>query len=812
MKRHNFDELIQSQILLLDGATGTELCRRGMPGGVCPEQWVLNHPDALVDIQRSYVEAGSRAVYACTFGGNRFKLAEFGLECLAGSINRDLVRISKEAVGDRALVLGDLAPTGRFVEPFGDLGFEEAVGCYREQVEALVLGGVDGFVIETMMDLQEARAALIAVRETCDLPVLVSMTFGVDGRTLNGTDPLSALITLQSLGAAAVGCNCSTGPEDMVKIIRRLKPYATVPLLAKPNAGMPKLRDGVTVFDMTADEFGDFGPSLVEAGVNILGGCCGTSPAYIRALAARVGPLTPKPPSLRAIAAVCSYRRSILIGQEYGLTVIAERINPSGKKRLTEELRKGSMAWIKQVAADQDRRGADLIDVNVHVPGTDEAVLMRQATLTVALSASAPLSADSLHKEALEQSLRVYPGRALLNSISNRSRDRDGLFALARKYGSMIVLMPLDDRGVPESKGRATNIASSLLESACEFGIHQKDCLVDCLVFPGSTGAAAHQRTLDLVRWCDREAGVASLAGISNLSFGLEDRHWLNGTLLCMAASLGLTAAFVETSDEHTLNLVYACNALSGRDPKFARYLRRFADNSDSETGGTIRAVKRTPAQAVFDAVLQGDDEGIGLAVAKALAAGETARALVDEQLIPAINLVGEKFDKKEFFLPQLIAAADAMRKGFEVLDPHLSAQGEAGAVKGPRVLMATVQGDIHDIGKNIVALMLKNYSFEVIDLGKDVSAETIIRAIKQHQARIVGLSALMTTTMVEMKRVIDLARAEGLDDVCFMIGGAVVDQHYADEIGAQGYAADALAAVRLAKQFDTVTDRCNET
>jgi 5-methyltetrahydrofolate--homocysteine methyltransferase len=802
MKRRNLTELLQHHIVLLDGATGTELSGRGMPGGVCPEQWVLDNPEALIDIQRAYIDAGSHAVYSCTFGGNRFKLDEFGLAHRARPINTALARISKEAAGDHALVLGDLAPTGRFVEPFGDLGFEEAVACYREQAEALLEGEVDGFVIETMMDLQEARAALIAVRETCDLPVLVTMTFGSEGRTLNGTDPLSAMITLQSLGATAVGCNCSTGPENMVQIIRDLKPYATVPLVAKPNAGMPKLRDGATVFDMSAEAFGDHGSSLVEAGVNILGGCCGTSPAYIRAMKARIESLSPKPPARRALAAVCSYRRSVLIGAEQGLTVIGERINPSGKNRLTEELREGRMTRVKQYAADQDRQGADLVDVNVHVPGTDEPDLMRRATLTVALSSSAPMVVDTLNPDAVEQALRVYPGRILLNSISNRSRHRERLLALARKYGSMIVCMPLDDHGVPETAERAADVIQSLLERSSELGIHRDDCMVDCLVFPASKGPDALSRTLALIAWCSREAKVASLVGISNVSYGLKERRWLDGTLLSMAASLGLTAAFVDTGSEHTLNLTYACDALLGRDPKFGRYLKRFAKSSSKKSAGPTKTTKRTPAEAVFDAVMQGDDDGIGPAIEKALAEGVAPRALVDDQLIPAINLVGEKFDRKEYFLPQLISCADAMRKGFEVLQPHLATQNGGGVTQGPQVLLATVQGDIHDIGKNIVALMLKNYSFEVIDLGKDVSAETIIRAVKQQGARIVGLSALMTTTMVEMKRVIDLAREEGLEDVCFMIGGAVVDQHYAEEIGAQGYAADALAAVRLAQGF----------
>jgi 5-methyltetrahydrofolate--homocysteine methyltransferase len=805
MKKQSFAELIGQRIFILDGATGTELSRRGMPAGVSPEAWVLEHPDALLEIQRSYADAGSDAVYACTFGGNRLKLAEFGLESKAREINTRLARISREAVGDQVMVFGDLAPTGVFIEPFGELGFEDAVGVYAEQAEALIEGGVDGFVIETMMDLQEARAALIAVKEACDLPAMVSMTFGADGRTLNGTDPLSALITLQSLGADAVGCNCSTGPQDMAKVIATMKPHACVPLLAKLNAGMPRLVNGETTFDMSPEEFGGHAPALADAGAAIIGGCCGTAPEYIRALKGATVTQKGSKPNPKGICAVCSYRESVLITNDRPLTIIGGKINPSGNPALKESLRKGDMTIVRKMAQAQARRDAAIIDINVHSRGVKEPQAMRAAVLTTAKACGKPVAIDTVDVEAAEQALRVYPGRGILNSVSAKDGAMEAMCAVAKRYGAVIVCMPVDGNGVPDTVSQATANTDRILTCAGKHGIATNDCLVDCLVMTAAAGPSAHARTLELIDWCAKERDVASLCGISNLTFRLDQRQWFESTFLCMAASRGLTAACVDTASEYVVNTAYAVNALAARDGRFTRYIERFAQQS-GESGAADKDKPRTPGEKVFDAVVAGDEEGVEAIIEHALNKGESPRSLVDDRLIPAINLVGAKFDRKEYFLPQLITCADTMRKGFAVLQPFLKATSGSEGSSGPKVLLATVQGDIHDIGKNIVVLMLKNYNFDVVDLGKDVNAEDIIRAAKNHDAEIVGLSALMTTTMVEMKNVIDLAHREGLKHVRFMVGGAVVDQHYADEIGAHGYAGDAIGAVRLAQLFSGKT------
>lgn len=802
MTRDAFRKLVSQRVLLLDGATGTELARRGMPAGVSPEAWVLDNPQVMQEIQRAYLAAGSDAVYTCSFGGNRFKLQEFGLEGRTAEMNTMLARISREAVGHRALVFGDLAPTGLFVEPFGDLLFDEAVSVYAEQARALLAGGVDGFVIETMMDLQEARAALIAVRETCDLPVMVSMTFGTDGRTLNGSDPLSALITLQSLGADAVGCNCSTGPQDMARVVAAMRPFATVPLLAKPNAGMPRLINGVTTFDMSSEEFGMHMPGLVEAGAAILGGCCGTTPDYIRELKNSTATLSPGIPVRKWTAAVSSYRETVCIANDLSMAIFGGKINPTGNPALTASLQKGDMALVRKMAQEQARKGASIIDINVNTRGVDEASVMRRAVLVAAKGSGKPVAVDTVNAAAAEQALRVFPGRGILNSVCASDGAMQKMCAVAARYGAMIVCMPLDENGTTGGTSEAIARVEKIVACAAGYGIAPEDCLVDCLVFTAAAGAVVHRRTLELIDWC-RQSSLHSLAGISNLTYSLATRQWLDSTFLCMAAGRGLTAAFIDTASDYTLNVVYAADALAARDPRMGRYIARFGQQA---AGSAVEKGSRTPGELVFDAVVGGDEEGMEQTIRQALEQGESPRSLVDDRLIPAINLVGDKFDRKEYFLPQLITCADTMRKGFNVLQPFLDAASGSIAGKGPKVVLATVQGDIHDIGKNIVALMLNNYNFDVIDLGKDVSAEDIVRAAKHNGAEIIGLSALMTTTMVEMKKVIDLARAEGLLQIRFMIGGAVVDQHYADEIGASGYAGDAIGAVRLAKQFSEET------
>lgn len=798
MTRNDFRQLFERKIVILDGATGTELAKRGMPRGVSPEQWILENPAAIIAVQQAYRDAGSDLVYVPSFGGNRVKLGEFGLADRTSEINTSLARLSRQAVGDKTLVFGDLAPTGQFVFPFGDVPFEDAVNIYKEQVTALLAGGVDGFAIETMMDLQEARAALLAVKESCDLPVIVSMTFEKNGRSLTGNDPLSALVTLQAMGADAFGCNCSTGPADMLKVIGMLKPYATIPLLAKPNAGMPRLIDGKTVFSMDAAEFGGFVAALAAAGANLLGGCCGTTPEHISAQASAAAGIRPQPPCRAALSAVCSSRKTRLLDFAQPFAVIGERINPTGKKALQAELREGSLKAVRTMADDQSRCGAALLDVNMGLSGIDEKAMMLKTLAMLAPTVDTPLCLDSTSAEVMEAALRLYPGRALVNSVSAEKIRLEKMLPVAAKYGAMLILLPLTDDGIPATASERIAVTEKIFAAASALGYHKEDVCVDGLIMTVSSNQEAAMISLDLIEWCARTWGVNTVCGLSNVSFGMPQRQWVNNAFLGMAIGRGLTMAIANPIDELLMATVASSDVLNGKDRKMAAYVAKFGNAAAMKTivAATTNA---DPKSKVANCVLQGDADTIEAALREALAQSIAPGVLVDECLIPAINRVGELFDQKTYFLPQLIMSADAMRKGFEVLEPLLAQN--VTARRKEKFILATVKGDIHDIGKNIVALMLRNYGFEVIDLGKDVSAARIIDETVAAGARIVGLSALMTTTMTEMKTVIDLAHCRGLDHLHFIIGGAVVDQDYAASIGAV-YAADAMAAVRLAQKL----------
>ena len=799
MTREEFKKLIETKIVILDGATGTELAKRGMPKGVCPEQWILDNPEAITAVQQEYCQAGSDLVYVPSFGGNRCKLSEFGLDGRLYEINRDLAALSRRAAGDK-LAFGDLAPTGKFVAPFGEMPFEEAVDIFKEQVRALIDGGVDGFAIETMMDLQEARAALLAVRESCDLPVIVTMTFGEDGRTLTGNDPLSALVTLQSMGADAFGCNCSTGPQNMIEIIRQIKPYAKIPLVAKPNAGMPRLLNGKTIFSMGPEEFGGFVAEFAAAGVNILGGCCGTTPSHIRSQAAAASLLASRPPRMEIGGAVCSSRKTRVIAPDQPFAIIGERINPTGKKALQAELREGKLNLVRQFAMEQTEQGAALLDVNMGMPGIDEKAMMLNALDLLAPLCDTPLCIDSTRPDVMEAALRRYPGRALVNSISAEKERIEKMLPIAAKYGAMLILLPLKDEGIPETAAERIEVVKYIFSKAGELGYEKADICVDGLIMTVSSNQSAARVSLALIEWCGREFGVNTVCGLSNVSFGMPQRPLLNMAFLGMAVGCGLNMAIANPSSAEITNMILASDVLNCRDRKMLRYVKKFSGTESVSASPGAAAVETAPDKKVFNCVLRGEEDSIEAALKAALDKGFAPQQLVDEALLPAIGKVGELFERKEYFLPQLIMSADAMRKGFAVLEPLLR---QAGSVRDnrKRMVLATVKGDIHDIGKNIVALMLRNYGFEVIDLGKDVAAETILDAAVEHGVNIVGMSALMTTTMTAMQEVVAMAHARQLDHLRFMVGGAVVDQAYADEIGAY-YSSDALDAVRVATKL----------
>jgi len=793
--------LLKKRVLVLDGATGTELQKRGMPAGICPEKWCLENPGVIQAVHDGYRQAGSDIVYTATFGANRLKLAEYGITDVR-DVNLRLARLAKDALAGKALVAGDIGSTGRFVKPFGDLDFEEAVAIFREQVEGLVAGGADLLVIETMMDIQEARAALIAAREIADLFTIVTMTFEKEGRTLNGTDPVTALVTLQSLGADAVGCNCSTGPADMMRFIAAMKPFSTVPLVAKPNAGIPELVEGKTVFPMDAATFGGFAKDFAAAGVNLAGGCCGTTPDHLRALKNALRNERPLPPPRKSLAALTSARKTVLLERDKPIKIIGERINPTGKKALKEALLldpgEGGLSLIRQMARDQEKEGADLLDVNVGVPGIDEIKAMSSVIDLLATATALPLVIDSPKVETIEAALRRYPGRALINSISGEKEKMERLLPVAARYGAMFILLPLTDGEIPEKAARRKEIVRQVFAEARALGFTKDDLIVDGLVMTVAANPEAAIETLKTIEWCSGPFGARTLLGLSNVSFGMPGRTWINTALLAMAAEKGLSLAIANPGHCELINIKSAADVLTRKDRGAAAYIARFAG-----TGKSAEDVKppekASPQEKVSRAILEGDRDGIRDLCSAAIASGISAFALLQDVMIPAITAVGEKFDKREYFLPQLIAGAEAMKEALQFLEPSLKEDRASSRVKGT-VLLATVQGDIHDIGKNIVALMIRNHGYDVRDLGKDVPAEEIVRAAKEHSGSVVGLSALMTTTMGRMQEVIGLARDQGLD--CkFLLGGAVVTDAYARSLGA-AYARDGVEAVRKLKEL----------
>ena len=808
MNRHDFRELTQRRLVILDGATGTELAKRGLPAGCCPEAWILEHPDAIIDLQSRYADAGSDIVYAPTFGANRHKLANFGLENQVADMNRRLVRLSREAVSGRALVFADIAPTGLMVEPVaGGAPFEDIVDIYKEQITALLEAGADGFAIETMLDIQEARAALIAVRELApDLPAIVTLTFEPDGRTLTGTTPEAAVVTLQALGADAIGCNCSSGPADMARIVAAMHPYATVPLIAKPNAGLPHIVDGKTHFDMDAPEFATHIRALAQAGAALIGGCCGTTPDHIR-LAAEAAADCPPPRRAANVPSCLSSSRQILpVAQDRPFAIIGERINPTGKKALQAELRQNDFTLLRAFAREQQQAGAAILDVNLGLPGGDEKALMRQAVALLAQDSPLPLCIDTTHPDVAEAALRLYPGRALFNSISAETDRIRNVLPIAAKYGAMIIILPLDDHGIPDSCEKRAQLAQHIFAEAQKFGYTKADVAVDGLVMTVSANPEAANVTLDLIEWAARTWKTNTVCGLSNVSFGLPRRDLINRAFLGMALGRGLNMAIANPMLADITDTARAADVLAGRDPLAATFIAAYANTAapqnataTSRTTASSSAAGDAPSP-IAAAVINGDDSAITKLVQDALQTGAAPGAIVNDTLIPAITLVGDRYEKKQLFLPQLLAAAKAMKTAMQVLLPLL-AQDAAAAPRQGRVIIATVEGDIHDIGKNIVAMLLNNYGFDVIDLGKDVPAATILDTAVRENVSLIGLSALMTTTMVRMRDVIDLARQRGLDHLRFIVGGAVVDQTFADSIGAI-YAKDAMDTVRAAQRL----------
>ena len=814
MTREAFRELVKNGPVLLDGATGTNLQKAGMPVGVCPEQWILENSEVLIDLQKRYVEAGTDILFAPTFTASRIKLKEYGLEDHLEEMNRKLVALSKEAAkGTNALVAGDLTMTGEQLYPLGDLMFEDLVDVYKEQAKIIADAGADLFVVETMMSLQECRAAVLAIREVCDLPVMVSLTYNEDGRTLYGTDPVTAVVVMQSLGADAVGMNCSTGPEAMLEPIAKMAEYAAIPLLAKPNAGMPELIDGQTVFNVEPEEFAEVGKKLVEEGAAIIGGCCGTTPEHIRALKEAVKGIPVKAPLQTKRRMLTSERKSVEITLDGRFMVIGERINPTGKKKLQAELKEGSLNLVRTMALEQEENGASILDINMGMNGIDEKEMMLRTIYEVTSTVDCPLCIDSSHVDIIEAALRIYPGRALINSISLEKEKFEKLLPIAKKYGAMFILLPLSDEGLPKDSAEKHGIIRTIMDEAVRIGMAKEDIIVDGLVATIGANPNAALECFETFSYCKNALELPTACGLSNISFGLPERTYVNTAFLTMAIANGLTMAIANPSQELLMNAAFASDMLLNKKESDIRYIERMNFLSEKYAGMERVMVQKTPAgtsaaggetrkestgSGVFQAVLKGNKEHVLEEVKKMLDGGAKPDEIINEHLIAAINEVGELFDKKKYFLPQLISSANTMKLAIEYLEPMLERSNtEAMAT----IVVATVEGDIHDIGKNLVVLMLKNYGYHVIDLGKDVPADVSVDTAMNEGAKVIGLSALMTTTMMRMKDVVELAKEKGCT-AKIVIGGAAITESFSDEIGADGYSKDAAECVKLVERL----------
>ncbi len=835
MTRNEFKELIKTKKLILDGATGSNLIKRGMPEGVCPEKWILDNPDVIKTLQKEYIMAGSDILYAPTFSGNRIKLEEYGLQDDLTKINEGLVKLSKEAVieagiSKKVYVAGDITMTGKQLYPVGTLKFEELVDVYKEQIRCLDKAGADLIVVETMMSLQECRAAVIAVKECSELPVMVTLTFNEDGRTLFGSTPETCALVLSSMDVDAVGVNCSTGPDKMADVVKKMSAYTELPIIAKPNAGMPILVDSVTVYPLEPDDFANQMMAIVENGADILGGCCGSTPEHIKALCDKLAEeklsdnikFTER--KGKVIRRALSTERNVLpIDLDGDFIIIGERINPTGKKKLQEELKNGSVELVGEMAESEVVNGANILDVNMGMNGIDEKEMMLKSVYELTMLTDSPLSIDSSYVDVIEAALRIYPGRALINSISLEEEKFEKLIPVARKYGAMFILLPLSGAGLPKDIEEKKSIINKIMERAAMFGLTNEDVVVDGLVATIGANKNAAKETLETIRYCKEELKTATCCGLSNISFGLPERMFVNSNFMSMAIMSGLTMAIANPSQELLMHAVYAADLLMNKPDSDIRYIDRVNNMKISVVTGEVSSDAVSSAQKsvsskqsevipeeyqnddLFEAVVKGKKNRTAELIKDMLDNGENAQNILDNELIAAINQVGILFDKQIYYLPQLIAAAEAMSHGVEILEPHLK-NDKSGSSKGT-VVIATVEHDIHDIGKNLVALMLKNYGYNVIDLGKDVPAEEIINTAIKEKADIIGLSALMTTTMMEMKKVVDMVKEKGAD-IKVMVGGAVVTQGFADEIGADGYSNDAKEAVEVADRL--VADKQN--
>ncbi len=794
-----FKEYLKTNIVYLDGGMGTLLQDQGLLPGEYPERWNLSHPDIITKIHKDYFDAGSNVVCTNTFGANSLKFEDDELEKIIQSAisNAKAAKVQSVSNQEKFIAL-DIGPSGRLLKPLGDLDFEDAVSIFAKTVKLGVKYGADLVIIETMNDSYETKAALLAVKENSKLPVIVSNAYGEDGKLMTGATPTAMITMLEGMGVDALGANCSLGPKQLRGVAEELLKNASVPVILKPNAGLPKSVDGKTVFDVKADEFSDEVANLVKKGVRVVGGCCGTTPEYIESLNIKTCNFTPVPIENKNITMVSSYTHSVVFGDTPIL--IGERINPTGKKRFKQALIENDIDYILSEGVNQQDKGVHIIDVNVGLPDIDEVEMLKNSVCELQAVIDLPLQIDTSDILAMETALRRYNGKAMVNSVNGKKESMDAIFPLVKKYGGLVVALTLDENGIPETAVGRVEIAKKILATAAKYGIDKKDIIFDTLAMTISADNKAANATLTALKTIKNELNCHTLLGVSNVSFGLPCREAVNGVFFALALENGLSAAIMNPYSTDMMKTYYSYNALKGFDENCAEYI---------DAAGLFNVI---PTTVSIEPQNTGDE--FGSALQRAVVKGFKDKAcvltkellevvdpldIVNNEIIPALNIVGKGFENKTVYLPQLLMSAEAAKTAFEVIKTHM-ANGEKTSDKGVFVI-ATVHGDIHDIGKNIVKLLLENYGFNVIDLGKDVPPEIIAEKVVEHHAHIAGLSALMTTTVPAMEETINILNKHA--PWCkTIVGGAVLTQEYADKIGADKYAKDAMEAVRYAQMI----------
>ena len=794
-------DYIKDNILYLDGGLGTLLQAQGLKSGELPERWNITHSDVLVKIHRDYFDAGSNVVNANTFGANSLKFDDNELETIIKSAmdNAKKAREMSDTAHEKWIAL-DLGPTGKMLAPYGDFDFEDAVNVFKKTVELGVKYGADLIFIETMNDSYETKAALLAAKECSDLPVFVSNAYGEDGKLMTGASPSAMVAMLEGMGADAIGVNCSLGPKALSGVVCEYLKYSSLPVILKPNAGLPKSVDGKTVFDVAPDEFACEVKKLIEKGVRLAGGCCGTTPEYIKKLVDTAKDVTPLPIKDKNITFVSSYTHSVEFGSRPVL--IGERINPTGKKRFKEALRANDVDYILKEGIAQQEKGVDILDVNVGLPEIDEEKMLKTAVCELQAIIDLPLQIDSSDAVAMETALRRYNGKAMINSVNGKKESMEAVFPLVKKYGGLVVALTLDESGIPDNADDRVNIAEKILNEAKKYGIDKKDIIFDPLALTVSADNNAGKETLRAVKLITEKLDCHTSLGVSNVSFGLPRRDIINSSFFTLAMGNGLSAAIMNPYSTEMMQAYYSFCALAGLDDSCTDYID-FAQNlvvtSSATVEKTLEVGKEQYKSELQKAIVKGLKEQAAV-LTKALLDTNEALSIVSEEIIPALDIVGSGFEKKTVYLPQLLMSAEAAKSAFEVIKESMS--GTDNTSTKATVVIATVKGDIHDIGKNIVKLLLENYGYNVVDLGRDVPPENVVESTVSLHAPIVGLSALMTTTVPAMEETIKLLRKHA--PWCkVVVGGAVLTQEYADAIGADHYSKDAMETVRYAEALN---------